>query len=342
MRVKETEVARETESSGTEDKAIDRGFGLRRALSDETQSRPFLPLGGEVLHVAAAEREGIQREGSRSEAESDRACLEQLLEHYTVEKDEVEGSLTGSRAGGPDVTLTLGPGALLRYSAIPSLHHAERPGRARRATGAARAALEPPVAEGAVRSAGARVPVRARWCGTTRQPDAPIDDATLWNEPQQVTNAIGWERRAAEAGGQAGETQVGSAQMEAMEAIAEEIKRPESDDDGECSADFESVDESVDEDDTEAVSEAYGEEKTPRANRPANTGPPRDSVLNPVVSSTPAGDSFKNGVTWWRLYPERTPRGGGATLKAATQREERESFSNETDSDSGVVVLARK
>ena len=31
---------------------IDRGLGLRRALSDETQSRPFLPLGGEVLHLA--------------------------------------------------------------------------------------------------------------------------------------------------------------------------------------------------------------------------------------------------------------------------------------------------
>jgi len=30
---------------------MDRGLGLRRALSDETQSRPFQPMGGEVLHI---------------------------------------------------------------------------------------------------------------------------------------------------------------------------------------------------------------------------------------------------------------------------------------------------
>ena len=112
-------MARETESSGTEDKAIDRGLGLRRALSDETQSRPFLPLGGEVLHVAwlRSEKESSGKV-SRSEAESDRACLEQLLEHYTVEKDEVEEVLDRVARGWSDVTLTLGSGFLLPLTAL--------------------------------------------------------------------------------------------------------------------------------------------------------------------------------------------------------------------------------
>ena len=30
----------------------DRGLGQRRALSAETRSRPFVPLKGEVLHIA--------------------------------------------------------------------------------------------------------------------------------------------------------------------------------------------------------------------------------------------------------------------------------------------------
>ena len=349
VRVKETEVARETESSGTEDKAIDRGLGLRRALSDETQSRPFLPLGGEVLHVAwlRSEKESSGKV-SRSEAESDRACLEQLLEHYTVEKDEVEEVLDRVARGWSDVTLTLGSGfycRLQRYSEFDSLTLS--------GPGEPDARLEQPVPHwNRLLPKGwlCEVPGRVFLCAhvlvrdVDAQPDAPIDDATLWNELQQVTNAIGWERRAAD-GGQAGETQVGSAQMEAMEAIAEEIKCLESDDDGECSADFESVDESVDEDDTEAVSEAYGEEKTPRANRPANTG--RRAILNskPVVSSTPAGDSFKNGVTLKSgstLNGRREAEAPDAECAASANDEECENDSNETDSDSGVVVRRAK
>ena len=349
VRVKETEVARETESSGTEDKAIDRGLGLRRALSDETQSRPFLPLGGEVLHVAwlRSEKESSGKV-SRSEAESDRACLEQLLEHYTVEKDEVEEVLDRVARGWSDVTLTLGSGfycRLQRYSEFDSLTLS--------GPGEPDARLEQPVPHwNRLLPKGwlCEVPGRVFLCAhvlvrdVDAQPDAPIDDATLWNELQQVTNAIGWERRAAD-GGQAGETQVGSAQMEAMEAIAEEIKCLESDDDGECSADFESVDESIDEDDTEAVSEAYGEEKTPRANRPANTG--RRAILNskPVVSSTPAGDSFKNGVTLKSgstLNGRREAEAPDAECAASANDEECENDSNETDSDSGVVVRRAK
>ena len=354
VRVKETEVARETESSGTEDKAIDRGLGLRRALSDETQSRPFLPLGGEVLHVAwlRSEKESSGKV-TRSEAESDRACLEQLLEHYTVEKDEVEEVLDRVARGWSDVTLTLGSGfycRLQRYSEFDSLTLS--------GPGEPDARLEQPVPHwNRLLPKGwlCEVPGRVFLCAhvlvrdVDAQPDAPIDDAALWNELQQVTNAIGWERRAVD-GGQAGETQVGSAQMEAMEAIAEEIKCLESDDDGECSADFESVDESVDEDDTEAVSEAW--EKLPGANRPANTG--RRAILNAspaaVVSSTPAGALFKNGASaaptrghdrGSTLNGRREAEAPDAECVSSANDEECEA-AGENDSDSGVVVRRAK
>ncbi len=294
---KETETS-ETEASSSEEKAIDRGLGLRRALSDETQSRPFLPLGGEVLHVAWL-RNDKESSGkvSRSEAESDRACLEQLLEHYTVEKDEVEEVLDRVARGWSDVTLTLGSGfycRLQRYSEFDSLTLS--------GPGNPDAPLDEPVPHWnrlLPRGWLCEVPGRVFLCAHVLvrdvdqgTPDEPLDDAALWNELQQVTNAIGWERRAAD-GGQAGETQVGSAQMEAMEAIAEEIKCLETDDDGECSAEW-SLDQSVDEDDTEAVSEAW--EKMPDR-RPANTG--RRAILGSanatrVVSLN--GSSAKNGA----------------------------------------------
>ena len=47
---------------------VDRGLGLRRALSDETQSRPFQPLGGEVLHIGWMRTESQDTTVSRSEA----------------------------------------------------------------------------------------------------------------------------------------------------------------------------------------------------------------------------------------------------------------------------------
>ena len=263
VRAEETVTSNVTGGPSSEEKAIDRGLGLRRALSDETQSRPFLPLGGEVLHVAwlRSEKESSGKV-TRSEAESDRACLEQLLEHYTVEKDEVEEVLDRVARGWSDVTLTLGSGfycRLQRYSEFDSLTLS--------GPGEPDARLEEPVPHWnrlLPKAWLCTVPGRVFLCAhvvvrdVDAQPDAPIDDAALWNELQQVTNAIGWERRAAD-GGQSGETQIGSAQMEAIEAIAEEIKCLETDDDGECLVEF-SVDESVDD---ESVDEAEAPVRRP-------------------------------------------------------------------------------
>jgi hypothetical protein len=47
---------------------MDRGLGLRRALSDETQSRPFQPLGGEVLHIGWLRTESDSGKVTRIEA----------------------------------------------------------------------------------------------------------------------------------------------------------------------------------------------------------------------------------------------------------------------------------
>ena len=353
------ETSSETRISSSEEKAIDRGLGLRRALSDETQSRPFLPLGGEVLHVAwlRSEKE-TSGKVTRSEAESDRACLEQLLEHYTVEKDEVEEVLDRVARGWSDVTLTLGSGfycRLQRYSEFDSLTLS--------GPGEPDARLEEPVPHwNRLLPKGwlCTVPGRVFLCAhvlvrdVDPQPDAPIDDAALWNELQQVTNAIGWERRAAD-GGQAGETQVGSAQMEAMEAIAEEIKCLETDDDGECSVDF-SVDESVDEDDVSATSEA--KKKTPDS-RPANSG--RRAILRAggagsakatrIVSSS--GSSLESDASARRKDggADGGSRDGSAdggvrdaaeAPNAASANDAERSSAAGDDPDSGIVVRRAK
>ena len=353
VRAEETETSNVTGGPSSEEKAIDRGLGLRRALSDETQSRPFLPLGGEVLHVAwlRSEKE-TSGKVTRSEAESDRACLEQLLEHYTVEKDEVEEVLDRVARGWSDVTLTLGSGfycRLQRYSEFDSLTLS--------GPGEPDARLEEPVPHWnrlLPKAWLCTVPGRVFLCAhvvvrdVDAQPDAPIDDAALWNELQQVTNAIGWERRAAD-GGQSGETQIGSAQMEAIEAIAEEIKCLETDDDGECLVEF-SVDESVDD---ESVDEAEAPVR-----RPANVG--RRAILRAgevtgsanatrvVSSSGGASLGHRNGKNG--KIADGGSRGGVARREVAEAPEADCAGSNDAecasavddDADSGVVVRRAK
>ena len=48
----EEERRREEEAKKKKAPVADRGLGQRRALSAETRSRPFVPLKGEVLHIA--------------------------------------------------------------------------------------------------------------------------------------------------------------------------------------------------------------------------------------------------------------------------------------------------
>ena len=249
----------------TDGPVIDRGLGLRKALSDETQSRPFLPLGGEVLHVAwlRSEKESSGKV-TRSEAESDRACLEQLLEHYAVDPDEQEEVLERVARGWTDVTLTLGNGyycRLQRYSEFDTLTLS--------GPGEPDAPLAMPVRDwnelvpkGWLTSVPGRVFLCAHVAVRDVDPaplDETLDDDQLWSELQRVTNAIGWERRVAD-GGASTSTQIGSAQMEAMEAIAEEIESggcAEIDEDGECVASFATDDDSVDDSDTETKTEAW-------------------------------------------------------------------------------------
>lgn len=264
------EISADEESQSSKDKGsnenspvIDRGLGLRRALSDETQSRPFLPLGGEVLHVAWLRSADAESSGkvTRSEAESDRACLEQLLEHYAVDPEEVTEVLERVARGWNDVTLSLGNGyycRLQRYSEFDTLT-LSGPGEPDAPTDLPVPHWNEMLPKGWLST----VPGRVFLCAhvvvrdVDPLPNEQLDDARLWNELQRVTNAIGWERRV-EDGGAGSETQIGSAQMEAIEAIAEEIEIgcAEYDEDGECLVSFSSED-SMDMDDTESNSEVW-------------------------------------------------------------------------------------
>ena len=206
---------------------IDRGLGLRRALSDETQSRPFLPLGGEVLHVAWLRGDASGRV-TREEGENDRECVEALLEHYlSTDTNQAEELLRRVERGWNDVTLTLGNGyycRLQRYSEYDTLTLS--------GPGAPDTPLDAPVNPWQdMLPPGwlSTVPGRVFLCihvevrNTDPELDSILDDNDLWNELQTVTNAVGWEKRARD-GGVKKDTNTGAAQQEAMEAIAEEIQ----------------------------------------------------------------------------------------------------------------------
>lgn len=206
---------------------IDRGLGLRRALSDETQSRPFLPLGGEVLHVAWL-RGDASGKVTREEGENDRECVEALLEHYlSTDTEQAEELLRRVERGWNDVTLTLGNGyycRLQRYSEYDTLTLS--------GPGAPDTPLDAPVNPWQdMLPPGwlSTVPGRVFLCAhvdvrnTDPELDSILDDNDLWNELQTVTNAVGWEKRARD-GGVKTDTNTGAAQQEAMEAIAEEIQ----------------------------------------------------------------------------------------------------------------------
>lgn len=93
---------------------VDRGLGQRRALSAETRSRPFVPLKGEVLHIAWLREYDETGKFTREEGLAYRACIERLMAHYTMEVEAVEETLDGIERGWSDVTLSLGGGFNLR------------------------------------------------------------------------------------------------------------------------------------------------------------------------------------------------------------------------------------
>tara|TARA_B100000131_G_scaffold283915_1_gene292164 strand:+ start:528 stop:2138 length:1611 start_codon:yes stop_codon:yes gene_type:complete len=92
----------------------DRGLGQRRALSAETRSRPFVPLKGEVLHIAWYREYDETGKFTREEGMAHRKCIEELLAHYTMPMEKVEETLDGIERGWSDVTLNLGGGFNLR------------------------------------------------------------------------------------------------------------------------------------------------------------------------------------------------------------------------------------
>ena len=92
----------------------DRGLGQRRALSAETRSRPFVPLKGEVLHVAWYREYDDTGKFTREEGLAYRECIEKLMSHYTMPVEEVRETLDGIERGWSDVTLSLGEGFNLR------------------------------------------------------------------------------------------------------------------------------------------------------------------------------------------------------------------------------------
>ncbi len=220
---------------------IDRGLGLRRALSDETQSRPFLPLGGEVLHVGWLRGGDPSSVGkvTREEGESDRECLEALVDHYTGDDlDRAQELLRRVERGWADVTLTLGGGYYCRLQRFSEFDTLTLSG-----PGDPEAPLDRPlqnwqrmIPPGWL----ATVPGRVFLCAhvVVRNVDPPpsaetkpfglyapdsleprLSDYDLWNELRTVSNAVGWEKRAAD-GGYGSDTSAGAAQQEALEAIA--------------------------------------------------------------------------------------------------------------------------
>ena len=209
---------------------IDRGLGLRRALSDETQSRPFQPLGGEVLHIAWS-RSSEDGKVSRAEGESDRDCLEALLEHFTVDPERQEEILERVVRGWSDVTLTLGDGyycRLQRFSEFDTLT-LSGPGSPEEPLSRAVRPWQWMLPEGWLST----VPGKVFLCAhvVVRNTDVEdamlVDENDLWNELQMVSNAVGWERR--ERGYAEGETSRSAARDEALTAIAEMVT---SDDEG--------------------------------------------------------------------------------------------------------------
>ena len=106
----EEAVAVEKKSTPT----TDRGLGQRRALSAETRSRPFVPLKGEVLHIAWYREYDETGKFTREEGMAHRKCIEDLLAHYTMPMEKVVETLDGIERGWSDVTLNLGGGFNLR------------------------------------------------------------------------------------------------------------------------------------------------------------------------------------------------------------------------------------
>ena len=174
---------------------VDRGLGLRRALSDETQSRPFQPLGGEVLHIGWMRTESQDTKVSRSEAEHDRECMEALLAHYTVEPDKQQTILDRVERGLSDVTLRLGQGyycRLQRFSEFDTLT-LSGPGNPDEAVDAPCRPwqwLLPPWWL-------AKVPGRVFLCChvLARHAEPFVDESDVWTELDQVTRSVKWEDR---------------------------------------------------------------------------------------------------------------------------------------------------
>ena len=82
-----------------QEKRIDRGLGQRRALSAETRSRPFVPLGGEVLHLAWMREYDETGKFTKEEGEAYRETIKSLLSHYTTPAWKVTSVLDGVARG---------------------------------------------------------------------------------------------------------------------------------------------------------------------------------------------------------------------------------------------------
>ena len=107
-----------------QEKRIDRGLGQRRALSAETRSRPFVPLGGEVLHLAWMREYDETGKFTKEEGEAYRETIKSLLSHYTTPAWKVTSVLDGVARGWSDVVLDLGAGfncRLQRHSEFETL-----------------------------------------------------------------------------------------------------------------------------------------------------------------------------------------------------------------------------
>ena len=107
-----------------QEKRIDRGLGQRRALSAETRSRPFVPLGGEVLHLAWMREYDETGKFTKEEGEAYRETITSLLSHYTTPAWKVTSVLDGVARGWSDVVLDLGAGfncRLQRHSEFETL-----------------------------------------------------------------------------------------------------------------------------------------------------------------------------------------------------------------------------
>lgn len=95
---------------GLNEKRIDRGLGQRRALSAETRSRPFVPLGGEILHLCWLREYDETGKFTKEEGEAYRETIKDLLSHYTTPAWKVTSVLDGIARGWSDVVLDLGDG----------------------------------------------------------------------------------------------------------------------------------------------------------------------------------------------------------------------------------------